>query len=107
MTLGNGDVLDIWSDGGSGNMIYGAAVANTAQILDYQDPYPGNQAWTALRVPADANLTFTAVPEPSTWAMMALGSRGSAPRATVHRANPPPEHEDFADEKPLSGRLFC
>ena len=35
---------DIWSDGGSGNTIYGAAVASETAILDYQDPYPGNPA---------------------------------------------------------------
>lgn len=74
LTLDNGDVVDIWSDGGSGNMIYGAAVASSTEILDYQDPYPGNPAWDG---PASAeNLTFTAVPEPSTWAMMALGFAG-------------------------------
>jgi PEP-CTERM motif len=78
MTLANGDVIDIWSDGGSGSMIYGAAVADASAILDYQDPYPGNPAW----VPAPGfpqtttNLTFTAVPEPSTWAMMVLGFAG-------------------------------
>lgn len=74
VTLANGDVLDIWSDGGSGDMIYGAAVASATAILDYQDPYPGNPAWTGPA--ADANLTLTAVPEPSTWAMMALGFAG-------------------------------
>ncbi len=74
VTLNNGDVLDIWSDGGSGNMIYGAAVADANSILDYQDPYPGNPAWNG---PASAeNLTFTAVPEPSTWAMMLAGFAG-------------------------------
>ena len=74
MTLDNGDVVDIWSDGGSGNMIYGAAVASPTEILDYQDPYPGNPAWGGG--PSAENLTFTAVPEPSTWAMMALGFAG-------------------------------
>jgi hypothetical protein len=74
VTLDNGDVVDIWSDGGAGNTIYGAAVANPGGILDYQDPYPGNSAWDGPA--ADANLTFTAVPEPSTWAMMALGFVG-------------------------------
>ncbi len=74
VTLDNGDVVDIWSDGGSGNMIYGAAVANGTQILDYQDPYPGNPAWTGPA--ADANLTFTAVPEASTWTMMFAGFVG-------------------------------
>ncbi len=74
LTLANGDVVDIWSDGGSGNMIYGAAVADATSILDYQDPYPGNPAWAG---PASQyNLTFTAAPEPSTWAMMALGFAG-------------------------------
>ena len=74
VTLDNGDVLDIWSDGGAGNMIYGAAVASSTTILDYQDPYPGNPAWDGPA--ADANLTFTAVPEPSTWAMMLIGFAG-------------------------------
>jgi hypothetical protein len=60
VTLANGDVLDIWSDGGSGSMIYGAAVADTSMVHDYQG----------------GGLTLTAVPEPSTWAMMALGFAG-------------------------------
>ena len=45
LTLANGDVFDVWSDGGSGDMIYGAAVATSSAIIDYQDPYPGNPAW--------------------------------------------------------------
>lgn len=74
VTLSNGDVLDIWSDGGTGNTIYGAAVASTSAILDYQDPFPGNSDWNG---PASLNnLTFAAVPEPSTWAMMVVGFAG-------------------------------
>jgi PEP-CTERM motif len=74
LTLANGDVFDVWSDGGSGDMIYGGAVATSSVIIDYQDPYPGNPAWDG---PAAAtNLTLTVVPEPSTWAMMVLGFAG-------------------------------
>jgi hypothetical protein len=74
LTLANGDVFDVWSDGGSGDMIYGAAVATSSAIIDYQDPYPGNPAWDG---PAAAtNLTVAVVPEPSTWAMMVLGFAG-------------------------------
>lgn len=49
LTLANGDVFDVWSDGGSGDMIYGAAVATSSAIIDYQDPYPGNPAWGGAR----------------------------------------------------------
>jgi hypothetical protein len=74
MTLANGDAFDVWSDGGSGDMIYGAAVATSSKIIDYQDPFPGNPAWDG---PAAAtNLSVTVVPEPSTWAMMILGFAG-------------------------------
>jgi len=74
MTLANGDVFDLWSDGGSGDTIYGGAVATSSAIIDYQDPYPGNPAWDG---PAAAtNLTVAVVPEPSTWAMMLLGFAG-------------------------------
>jgi len=74
MTLANGDVFDLWSDGGSGDMIYGAAVATSSAIIDYQDPYPGNPAWDGPAAPT--NLTVAVVPEPSTWAMMVLGFAG-------------------------------
>ncbi len=74
LTLANGDVFDLWSDGGSGNMIYGAAVATSSAIIDYQDPYPGNPAWDGPAAPT--NLSVTVVPEPSTWAMMILGFAG-------------------------------
>ncbi|HWF01223.1 MAG TPA: PEPxxWA-CTERM sorting domain-containing protein [Caulobacteraceae bacterium] len=73
-TLSNGDVLDIWSDGGVGSTIYGAAVSDGVSILDYQDPYPGNSDW--LGSAASQNVSFTAAPEPSTWAMMILGFAG-------------------------------
>lgn len=71
LLLQNGDVADIWSDGGAGDMIYGAAVANATAILDYEDTYPGNPAWSGP--PAANELTFTAVPETSTWGMMVFG----------------------------------
>ena len=74
LTLANGDVFDVWSDGGSGDMIYGAAVATSSAIIDYQDPYPGNPAWRGA--PAATNLSAYDVPEPSTWAMMILGFAG-------------------------------
>ena len=77
ITLANGDVLDIFSDGGSGATIYGAAVANTTEILDYQSMFLENPAWPSPpHDPALSELTFTAVPEPSTWAMMVLGLAG-------------------------------
>jgi hypothetical protein len=71
MKLANGDVFDLWSDGGSGNTIYGGAVATSSAIIDYQDPYPGNPDWDGPAAPT--NLTVAVVPEPSTWAMMLLG----------------------------------
>ena len=74
LRLANGDVLDIYSDGGSGSTIFGAAVASSTSILDYEDTYPGNPDWSGPA--ASSLLTFAAAPEPSTWTMMMLGFAG-------------------------------
>jgi hypothetical protein len=59
-SLSNGDVVDMYSNGGSGGPIYGVVVFSAATGPDYTSA---------------GGLTLN-VPEPSTWAMMVLGFGG-------------------------------
>jgi hypothetical protein len=59
-SLSNGDVVDMYSNGGSGGPIYGVVVFSAATGPDYTSA---------------GGLTLN-VPEPSTWAMMGLGFGG-------------------------------
>jgi hypothetical protein len=60
LTLANGDLVDIYSNGGSGPGVYGAVVLVDG-VADYTSA---------------GGLSLTAAPEPSTWAMMMLGFAG-------------------------------
>jgi hypothetical protein len=59
-SLSNGDVVDMYSNGGAGGPIYGAVVFTAAGGPDYTSA---------------GGLTLN-VPEPSTWAMMVIGFAG-------------------------------
>ena len=56
-SLSNGDVVDMYSNGGDGGPIYGVVAFSAATGPDYTSA---------------TGLTLN-VPEPSTWAMMGLG----------------------------------
>jgi PEP-CTERM motif-containing protein len=60
LTLANGDLVDVYSNGGAGSGLYGAVV-----LVD------GAADYTSA-----GGLSLTAAPEPSTWAMMMLGFAG-------------------------------
>ena len=60
LTLANGDLVDVYSNGGSGPGLYGVVVLVDG-VADYTSA---------------GGLSLTAAPEPSTWAMMALGFVG-------------------------------
>ena len=60
LTLANGDLVDVYSNGGSGPGLYGAVVLVDG-VADYKSA---------------GGLSLTAAPEPSTWAMMMLGFAG-------------------------------
>ena len=60
LTLANGDLVDVYSNGGSGPGLYGAVVLVDG-VADYTSA---------------GGLSLTAAPEPSTWAMMMLGFAG-------------------------------
>ena len=61
LTLANGDLVDVYSNGGSGPGLYGALVLADGVVVDGT---------------SGGGLSLTAVPEPSTWAMMMLGFAG-------------------------------
>lgn len=71
-SLSNGDVVDMYSNGGSGGPIYGVVVFSATTGPDYTSA---------------GGLTLN-VPEPSTWAMMMLGfaSLGFAGYRASHKA---------------------
>ena len=60
LTLANGDLVDVYSNGGSGPGLYGAVV-----LVDGVPDYT-----------SAGGLSLTAAPEPSTWAMMLVGFAG-------------------------------
>jgi PEP-CTERM motif-containing protein len=60
LTLANGDLVDVYSNGGNGPGLYGAVVLVDG-VADYTSA---------------GGLSLTAAPEPSTWAMMMLGFAG-------------------------------
>lgn len=62
LTLANKDVVDLYSNGGSGPGAYGAIVL-------------ADGVWDTT---SQGGLSLTAAPEPSTWAMMMLGFAGLA-----------------------------
>ena len=61
LTLANGDLVDVYSNGGSGPGLYGALVLADGVVVDST---------------SEGGLSLTAAPEPSTWAMMMLGFAG-------------------------------
>ncbi len=60
LTLANGDLVDLYSNGGNGPGVYGVVVLVDG-VADYKSA---------------GGLSLTAAPEPSTWAMMMLGFAG-------------------------------